>query len=160
MQKGTALLTASGALIGALLIGGSYGPKPDHPRTRAWYKSLKKPGYTPPKPTYGIVWGGIGTLLVLSGCRLLAAKPSRRRTRALTYWGVNVAGIGLWPKLFFGQRNLSASALVSGGMTLSAIAAAAAASRVDRLAGYASLPLPVWLSFATLLGEEIWRKNQ
>jgi benzodiazapine receptor len=160
MRKATSYLIASGALAGALLLGGSHGPKPDRPRTRAWYKSLKKPDFTPPKPVYGIAWSGLGALLVFSGGRLMAASSSTSRTSALALWGANVAGIALWPKLFFGRKNIGASVVASGGMTLSAAGLAAASAKTDRLAGLATLPLIAWLGFATLLDEEIWRQNE
>lgn len=159
MNKAMALLTASGSLAGALLAGGSHRPSADHPRTKAWYASLQKPSFAPPKPAYGAVWGGLGLLLVFSGYRLLAAPPGRRRSRAVALWGATVSGIGLWPRLFFKRRNLPASLAASGAMTVSAMAAASAAARVDRAAGLASLPLIAWLGFATLLDEEIWRRN-
>jgi benzodiazapine receptor len=159
MQKTTSYVIAAAALTGALLIGGSYGPKPDHPKTRAWYKSLRKPSFTPPKPVYGVAWSALGALLVFSGSRLLTAPQSRTRTSALGLWVANVLGIALWPKLFFGRKNLPASVAAAGGMTLSAAGLAAASAKTDRLAGYATLPLIAWLGFATVLDEEIWRKN-
>jgi benzodiazapine receptor len=160
MQKTTSYLIASAALGGALLVGGSYSPQPEHPRTRAWYESLRKPGFAPPRPVYGIAWGTLGALLVFSGARLLTAPSGRTRTRALGLWATNVVGIALWPKLFFGRKNLPASVAAAGGMTLSAVGLAAASAKTDRLAGIATLPLIAWLGFATLLDEEIWRKNE
>lgn len=159
MRKATSYLIASGALAGALLVGGSYGPRPDRPETRAWYKLLKKPDFTPPKPVYGIAWSALGALLVFSGSRLLTAPPSQSRTSALALWLANVTGIALWPKLFFGRKDIGASVVASGGMTLSAAGLAAASAKTDRVAGLATLPLIAWLGFATLLDEEIWRTN-
>jgi translocator protein len=53
------------------------------------------------------------------------------------------------------------AALVTGTAVLaaSAVVSAASAARVDRVAAIASVPLAVWVSFAGLLNEEIWRRN-
>ena len=160
MKTGTSVLVASSALAAALMVGGSYGPRPDRPKTARWYNSLRKPGFAPPKPVYGIAWSGLGLLLIVSGSRLLTAPKGRNRSRALALWGGNVLGIALWPKLFFGRKNLPASVAAAGGMTLSPAGLAAAAGKTDRLAGLATLPLVAWLGFATFLDEEIRRENE
>lgn len=160
MKTSTSLLVASSALAGALLVGGSYGPRPDRPKTARWYGSLRKPGFAPPKPVYGVAWGALGLLLIFSGSRLLTAPKSGARTGALALWAANVLGIALWPKLFFGRKNIGASVAAAGGMTLSAAGLAAAAGKADRLAGLATLPLIAWLGFATILDEEIRRENE
>jgi tryptophan-rich sensory protein len=41
----------------------------------------------------------------------------------------------------------------------SAVGYVATAARVDRTAGQLGIPLVAWVSFATLLAEEIWRRN-
>jgi benzodiazapine receptor len=159
MRQVTALVTSSAAVVAALAVGRQYGPGPGSPRTTAWYARLDKPGFTPPGPVYGIAWSALGALMIYSGSRLMTAKRQRGKRTAIGLWAAGVAGVGLWPAVFFGGKNLPASVATAGGMTAIAAVAAAAAAKIDRKAGIASLPLIGWLAFASVLDAEIWREN-
>ena len=45
-------------------------------------------------------------------------------------------------------------------MMASVSATVATAATVDRKAAYADLPLLAWVVFATVLQEEVWRRNR
>ncbi len=154
-----AAAVAVGAVASALAIGGRSSPTPDHPRTRRWYKDLEKPAYNPPAPVYAVAWTGIQAGLAYGGYRLLRRAPSQSRTLALTLWGVNQIAIAGWSEIFFGQRAPGAGALAAGAMIGTAAGYVAAAAREDDVAAAAGVPLVAWVSFATLLAEEIWRRN-
>ena len=64
-----------------------------------------------------------------------------------------------WSGLFFGRRQLGVSAITAGGMIAIAGGYAAVAAKTDKLAAATALPLMGWLGFATLLAEEVWRRN-
>ena len=113
---------AVGAVVGAALVGGRSSPTPDHPGTRRWYEGLDKPSFTPPPPAYGAAWTGIQAALAYGGYRLLRRRSSEERTRALTLWAVNQAGIAGWSAIFFGQRAPGAGALAAGAMVGTAVA--------------------------------------
>ena len=146
-------------VVGAVLVGGRSSPTPDHPRTRRWYKNLEKPGFTPPPPVYAVAWTGIQAGLAYGGYRLLRRPPSSQRTLALTLWGVNQAAIAGWSEIFFGHRAPGAGTLAAGAMIGTSAGYVAAAAREDDVAAAAGVPLVAWVSFATLLAEEIWRRN-
>lgn len=150
---------ALGTVVGAVLIGGRSSPTPDHPRTRRWYKNLEKPGFNPPPPVYAAAWTGIQAGLAYGGYRLMRRPPSQGRTLALALWGVNQAAIAGWSEVFFGQRAPGAGALAAGAMVGTAAGYVAAAAREDDTAAALGVPLVAWVSFATLLAEEIWRRN-
>ncbi|MCW8308645.1 tryptophan-rich sensory protein [Acidiphilium sp. PA] len=154
------MATSGLGVIAALAVGGRFGPGPKHKRTTAWYASLRKPGFTPPGPAYGLAWTVLGGLLIYSGTRLLSAPAQPGKREAIALWAANVVGIAVWPAVFFGRKNLPASVVTAGGMTGIAAVAAAAAARIDRNAGVASLPLIGWLAFASVLDGEIWRENR
>ena len=61
--------------------------------------------------------------------------------------------------MFFGRKNLAASAGVASGLFASASATAATAAQVDPIAAVSGTPLVLWTAFATLLSEELWRRN-
>lgn len=159
LSAGWAAGLAIGVVVGALAIGGRSSPSPDHPGTKRWYDRLRKPAFTPPAPVFALAWPALQAAQAYSGYRLLRADGSSERTTALALWGANQVGIAGWSEIFFGQRApgwATAGSAVLGG---TAIGHVVASRDVDQRAAFAGLPLVVWVSFATLLAEEIWRKN-
>jgi benzodiazapine receptor len=159
MRRSTATALAVGAVTTALAVGGAYGPGPRRPGTTLWYATLRKPGFVPPGPVFGVAWSVLGVALMFSGYRLLTAAPTPGRRRALTGWTLNVASIGAWPWLFFGRKQLGASVAMAAGMCVSAVAYVRQAARVDMPATLASLPFVGWLFFALAMDEEVARRN-
>lgn len=162
--RGMSPVLAAGLVLGtvtaALVIGKRASPDPGHPGTRRWYRRLDKPGYTPPSPVYPIAWSGIQASLAYGGYRLLTAEPSPQRTAALALWATNQVGIAGWSEVFFGQRALGWATAASAALGASATGYVATAGQVDKPAGRLGVPLVAWVTFATLLAEEIWRKNE
>ena len=150
---------AIGAVTAALLVGKRASPTPDHPGTAAWYLSLDKPEFTPPSPVYPIAWTGIQAALAYAGYLLMRAKPSPERTTALTLWSANQIGIGGWSEIFFGRRAPGLATAASALLGAGAVGYVVAADKVDHTAARLGLPLVAWVAFATLLSEEIWRRN-
>ncbi len=159
MNKTLSAILAGAAVTAAQLNGRRYSPTPDHPRTAAWYATLRKPSFTPPGPVFGIAWTGLDALLGYSGYRLLSAQPSPRRSLALGAWGLNVLGVAGFSWVLFGRKRLDEALEVTAGMVATSAAAAATAASVDRQAAWANLPLLGWVLFASVLQEEVWRRN-
>jgi benzodiazapine receptor len=157
MKPSTAALVTIGGVAAAALIGGSYGPQ--NPSIGWWYAKLRKPPYTPPGPVFGIAWTILEILLCVTGYRLLRTRPGTARTAALASWSANVAGLAGFPILFFGRKKLGASASATSAMFASASATVAMSALADPVAAVAGTPLLLWTAFATLLSEEIWRRN-
>ena len=107
----------------------------------------------------GAVWGVLDILLCVTGYRLLRSRPGPLRSVALASWFGDLAGLAGFPVMFFGERKLGPSTAVSGAMFASASTTAAASSHVDPVAALAGTPLVLWTAFATLLSEELWRRN-
>ena len=127
--------------------------------TALWYFKLKKPGFTPPSVAFPIAWTGIQAALAYGGYRLFRRPPSPRRNLALTLWGINQAAIAGWSEIFFGLRAPGPGAVAAGAMIATATGYVAVASGEDEQASLSGVPLVAWVSFATLLAEEIWRRN-
>lgn len=159
VSRAGATVLALGVVAAAALIGRHASPTPDHPKTRRWYRDLEKPGFTPPAPAYGMAWTGIQAALAYGGYRLLRRPPSPERTLALSMWGLNQAAIAGWSEIFFGLRAPGAGTIAAGAMVGTAAGYVAAAARADEQAAVAGVPLVLWVSFATVLSEEIWRRN-
>ena len=159
MRRDLAALLATTGVVAAQLAGRRNSPTPDHPRTAAWYKSLRKPAITPPGPVFGIVWTGLDALLGYSGYRLLTAPPGRAKMAALGVWGLNLVGVGSFSWVLFGRKRLGEATGVTAGMVATSFGSVAVSYSVDRKASLAGIPLALWVSFALVLQEEVWRRN-
>ena len=156
---------AAGALVAGVLglgalVGRRNAPDPSHPRIDRWYHRLDKPGFTPPDPVFGAVWPVLEIMFAAGGYRLLRAAPTPARNAAVGLWLADSAMIGGWTQLFFRERRLGPSTAAAGAMAVTGAAYVATAWRVDRPAAGAGVPLTAWLGFATLLAEEVWRRNR
>lgn len=159
LSPAAALAVVAGAMALTAWSGQKFSPTPEHPRTRRWYQMLDKPGFTPPDPAFGAAWGAIELVLGYGGYRLLRQRSSPARDAAVGLWALNNLLIAGWSGLFFGRRALGPSALAAGGMIAVAGGYAATATKIDKAAAATALPLMGWLGFATLLAEEVWRRN-
>lgn len=157
MKNTLAALVSFGSVIAATTAGGRHGPQ--RPLNGIWYAALRKPSYTPPGPVFGAAWTVLDGLLGAAGYRLMKAPRSPARSLALVGWGLCTAGLAGYPWVFFGRKRLDASLAVTGAMLVSAAGTVAASRKVDRPAAAMGVPLMLWLGFATLLSEEIWRRN-
>lgn len=157
MKKQTAAAVAIGSVVAAAALGARNGPQ--RPRTAFWYARLNKPSFTPPGPLIGAAWGVLELLLAGSGYRLLRAPRTEARAAAVGSWALTLVGLAGYPWLFFGRKQLGESAVASGSMLAAALGTAAAAREVDRPASAMTVPLLLWLGFATVLSEELWRRN-
>jgi tryptophan-rich sensory protein len=159
VPRGAAIAIIACVLGASALIGRRNAPSRSNPEIRSWYRRLRKPDYTPPAPIFGMVWPMLETGLAVGGYRLMREPATPARNGAIALWLVNGAMIGGWTELFFHRRALAASAAVSGAMVATTAGYVAAASRVDRVAAGAGVPLLAWLGFATLLAERVWERN-
>lgn len=153
-------LAAGGAVIGAAALGGRrYSPSPDHPEIAAWYRALDKPAVTPPDPVFGGAWGLLYPAIAYSGWRVWRAGRSPERSRALAWWGAQMALNAAWTPLFFGARRPRAAFGELLALVAATVGYAAAARRVDRTAARLTVPYLAWLAFAAYLNGEIARRN-
>jgi benzodiazapine receptor len=121
-----------------------------------YYERLRKPSWAPPKQAFGPVW----TLLyALIGVAAWLVSRRQGSDGALRLWTVQLALNAAWTPLFFGAR-ARGLALIEIGLMWVAIAATTVSffSR-RRLAGALMLPYLAWVSFATALTYEVWRRN-
>ena len=154
-----ALAIAGGAVALSALIGRRYSPDRRQPGIDRWDHEIDKPDITPPDPGFSAVWPVLETLLAAGGYRLLRAPNTPERNVALALWLVNVAMIGGWTKVFFGERSLVGGAAGAAAMVGTGAAYVERASHVDGLAAASGVPFTAWVAFATVLSEEIWRRN-
>ena len=158
MDKTASALVSAGAVLTAATLGARNGPQ--RPATAVWYALLRKPSYTPPGPAIGAVWGVLEVLLAGTGYRLLQAKPGDARNAAVGAWGATLLGLAGFPYLFFREKKLASSTVASGAMLVTALGTVVAAREVDKPAAAMTVPLTLWVGFATVLSAQLWRRNR
>lgn len=150
-------LTA-GAVLASALIARANSPIPDNPEAEHEYDHLKKPGFSPPKAAFGLIWPPLFLALTLSGLRVWNAPSSPERTQALTLWGTVQALNAVWMAL--GPRRLGGQ-LTAAVVSLGTSAAYAwRAKQVDAPAAGMVTPYIGWIGFANVLTGELWRRNR
>lgn len=128
------------------------------PRLEKWYRTLDKPGWTPPDAVFGPVWN------TLYGAQAVAAwlvwrSDSPGRAQALRWYGVQVGLNTGWTLLFFGLRRPVWAQLEIVALWLAIVVTTREFSRSSRVAAGLMVPYLSWVSFAAVLNYSIWRRN-
>ena len=158
-RSSSAAIAASAFLV-PMAVSASSAPSPNHPRILLLYAALKKPAFKPKDWLIPVGWFAIEGALAVGGYRLLRAKPSAARGRALGWLAWNVFMIGGWSKLFFGRQALGASTVAAASMVASGVEYVRQAQHVDRGSARAGIPFVAWVSFATVLTASFWVLNR
>jgi len=143
------------ALVAPLAVG-LLGTIPTVPAIRGWYRTLDRPGWSPPDRVFGPVWT---TLYLLMGVALVLVRRADGSRDAQSLFGLQLALNLAWSYAFFGFRSPAAGVVVIVGLWLAIVATVAGFARRSRLAAALLLPYLAWVSFATILNVEIWRRN-
>jgi len=144
------------AAFGAPLAVGALGTIPTIPAIRGWYRTLDKPGWSPPDAVFGPVWS---TLYILMGVAMVLVRRMEVSGSAQQLFGLQLTLNLAWSYAFFGLRSPAAGAAVILALWLAIIATIAAFARRSRLAAALLVPYFAWVTFAALLNLEIWRRN-
>lgn len=122
----------------------------------AWYKSLRKPWFTPPNWAFPVVWTSLYVCMAFAGARA-AMVPGNGIAMAL--WSLQIALNGLWTPVFFGLRKMRLGLLVLIALWLSVAASVGALWALDWIAGLLFLPYLLWVSIAGALNLSVIRLN-
>lgn len=121
-----------------------------------WYRSLKKPGFTPPDWVFPVVWTSLYVLIAIAGARV-ANMP--QAGLALALWALQVALNSIWTPIFFGLKKVRLALVVVSLLWLSVAFGMLALFQLDTLAGLMFVPYLIWLSIATALNLRVMQLN-
>ena len=121
-----------------------------------WYRSLKKPGFTPPDWVFPVVWTTLYVLIAIAGARV-ANMP--QAGLALALWALQVALNAIWTPIFFGLKKVRLALVVVSLLWLSVAFGMLALFQLDTLAGLMFVPYLIWLSIATALNLRVMQLN-
>lgn len=159
MNRST-LAATSLAVAAAAGIGSIASPA----RVQAWYSSLRKPSYQPPRAAFPVAWTALyGDIAATSAVAIDQFRATGQHDKANRYaaaLGVNLLLNAGWSWLFFRYHKLGASALGAAALAASSADLVRRTAEADTRAGLALLPYPLWCSFATVLSTHIWRLNR
>ena len=147
-------LTLAG-FVAAVLAAGSTGamfPPGD------WYKTLKKPAWTPPNWLFPLAWTALYAAIAYAAWRV-SRQPIEVAAPALAFWAAQNTINALWSPVFFGLHRIGAALVVVSALWAGVAATLVLFLRADPVAGLLILPYLVWVSYATALNARIWRDN-
>jgi tryptophan-rich sensory protein len=124
--------------------------------TGAWYKSLKKPAWTPPNWAFPVIWIAIYLLIAFAGARVA---PLAGSAFAMAFWALQIALNTLWTPVFFGSRWIKGALIIIGALWLAVLGATITHLQIDLWAGLAFLPYLAWVTVAAALNLAILRLN-
>lgn len=150
-----------GLSFGAAVIGGTATAD----SVNIWYRTLRRPDWTPPDWLFGPVWTVLYALMAISAWRVKRAAVERPELKqaanlALGAWLVQIVLNLAWSLVFFGERRIGASLFVIGGLWIAIVAYIGLSVRVSRLAAWLFAPYLAWVSFAAALNYKIWELNK
>ncbi|KAF9934213.1 hypothetical protein FBU30_002906 [Linnemannia zychae] len=153
--------------VGLPILGGFISAAPSAKSAKGYYESLEKSSWAPPASTFGPVWTGLyisigyASHLVALRSGPAAFPPSIQpiAQTGLGLYGLNLALNFAWLPLFFWKKQIGAALVTAGGLFTSAVAFSHYFFKVDKVAGYLTLPYIAWLGYATALNYDVWIKN-
>ncbi|MDD5337854.1 MAG: tryptophan-rich sensory protein [Dehalococcoidales bacterium] len=126
-----------------------------------WYKSLKKPSFTPPNRVFGPVW--ITLYLLMGVAVFLVWREGFSQagvTVAFTVFWVQLVLNVLWSVIFFGLKSLFGGMIVIFILWIAILVNIILFFGVSSIAGGLLIPYLVWVSIATNLNIQLWRLNR
>lgn len=125
-----------------------------------WYKSLRKPGWTPPDWVFPAVWTVLYLAIAAAAARVAAvAGTEPLAALGLAFWSVQMGLNILWTPVFFGLRRMRAGLVVICGLWLAVAATLVVFALVDTVAGLLFAPYLLWVSIALALNRAVLRLN-
>ncbi len=98
LSKNLAWLLFFGALCFLIAFFGSIAT---YHSVNTWYPALKKPSWNPPAWIFGPVWTLLYCMIAYAGWLIFVSEKSKKRSKALLFYFIQLLLNGLWSFLFF-----------------------------------------------------------
>ncbi|KAI8599217.1 TspO/MBR family-domain-containing protein [Dissophora ornata] len=152
--------------VGLPLVGGFLTAVPSHRHIKGYYESLRKPDWAIPSSVFAPTWTALYVSLGYAShlVALRSGPNTLPSTRDFAKTGLGIYGINMllnfaWSPLMFWKQKIGAALVTAGGLTASSIAVSFYFFKVDKVAGYLTIPYVAWLGYATALNYDVWIKN-
>jgi tryptophan-rich sensory protein len=121
-----------------------------------WYEGLRKPGWTPPKWAFPVVWTILYVMIGYAGWLVWTVAEW---SLPLLLWAVQMLANALWSYLFFGIRRMDLALVDVAILWLSVALFILVAWPVAPLASLLFLPYLAWVTAAAALNHSVRRLN-
>jgi len=127
----------------------------------AWYDSLKKPDWKPPRLAFPIVWTSLYSGMGYASYLVWKEGGGFHGTAqlALAAYGTQLSLNFAWSPIFFGQRSIKGGLIDIALLDAAAIGTTFLFYKVHPTAGYILVPYLAWLALATALNYRIFKDN-
>lgn len=158
-MRAATLAKTAGAVFATAALGGLAS----RPAESAWYSTLKKPSFQPPRQAFPIVWPILYADIAGVSAATLDELDDTAPEKARAYRAALAANLvlnGSWTWLFFNQHRLGASAVAAAALTASSADLTRRAIEARGPGAAVLAPYPLWCAFATALSSSIWWLNR
>ncbi|PYB71925.1 TspO/MBR family protein [Rhizobium wuzhouense] len=121
-----------------------------------WYETLRKPGWTPPKWAFPVVWS---ILYVMIGYAGWLVWTTAGWSLPMGLWALQIVVNALWSFFFFGLRRMDLALVDVAILWLSVALFIVAAWSVVPLAALLFVPYLAWVTAAASLNHSVRRLN-
>ena len=150
LQSGLALAGFFAASFAAAASGAVF--KPD-----AWYRTLRKPGWTPKPWVFPVVWTPLYIAIAVSGW--LAWRAGGLAPLAFALYALQLVLNAGWSAVFFGLRRPDLALGELAILWCSIAATIVAFAHLSAAAAWLLAPYLLWVTIAGVLNASVWRLN-
>ena len=124
-----------------------------------WYRTLKKPVWSPPDWLFGPVWIALYAMMAVAAWLVWRKGGFKGLSPALVLFALQLLLNALWSPLFFGMRSPLAGLVDIIPLWFAILATLVLFLRVSTPAGLLFVPYLAWVGFALFLNLSLWRLN-
>jgi translocator protein len=142
-----------GALVGGLITSKN---------VKTWYRTLRRPWFTPPDWAFGPVWT---TLYASMGYASYLVWENGGGFNGPAKWPLVLHGAQLvlnwaWTPIFFGQHKIGLAAVEMGALFAAVVGCIVSYRPISTTASNLMIPYLAWLCLAMSLNVNIWLNNK
>mmetsp|Transcript_32726 Transcript_32726/g.92832 ORF Transcript_32726/g.92832 Transcript_32726/m.92832 type:complete len:168 (-) Transcript_32726:194-697(-) len=141
------------------LAGGIAGSIGTSKAVKGWYKTLRKPKWTPPGWAFPVVWTTLYALMGTASWLVWRAGGFAAHPLALSLYGVQLVLNFGWTPLFFGLKKIDIALADISSLMLAVLATTASFQPISPVATGLMCPYVAWVGLATALNYEIYKNN-
>lgn len=146
--------------LGAVVAASVLGQLATFPNLAPWYSGLIKPSFNPPNWAFGPTWTTLYLLMAFAAWRIMRRPATSARRNALILFWTQLALNIAWSWMFFAAHSPLLGLINIVPQLALVIATCVVFARLDRLAGFALVPLVAWVGYATALNAAICWLNR
>ncbi|RFZ95155.1 tryptophan-rich sensory protein [Mucilaginibacter conchicola] len=131
------------------------------PEIEGWYRTLKKPGFTPPDMAFPIAWTILYILIATSAYLVWTKRNNTPAFKtALIIYALQLFFNFWWSIIFFGLHSILIALIIIIALLVLIILNISWFNRFSKPAAYLLVPYLLWVGFAALLNLSIYIFNK